>query len=615
MTEPKTHEALEAEWWDRWWLSDYSWNGLARRGLGGGFVSFGARGLFGEESLQEYWRHDPKTGHRRTDDEMRAAGELISGIDGEPWHLAHVPLKWKDHSPAKNAWAAELTKRVYQILLQRLKTSKEGQGILDGRAQFSGIVLNRSLYLETAKLQDGRPRPLYLSCDNAWLHSLFGPGIIFSGDLNLSDSFISEMTSFSGAVFEGNLICESVRFGGDAHFDAASFKGDLIFTEAFALKMLKFDHAHFFRNASFERAVVKGLSSFVRGKFNQFAVFTEANFGQDVAFVEVEFSGKVSFFESKFMRKATFDATRFTGVSDFSLCSFEEIPIFSAVKIEEDILFERAKFLQGAFFDRILSWGRTPTSCSRCFFGATAAGSLTFDGSPPPFLGAFNGLHLERGALLSFDDPGTKATLASFSEQLSSINDAKENAPVSKEKMLPDRANRLLDDLAGGCRVLKKYFESQGDRERSQRFFRLELEARMKSDDIGRLERLIFWAYRGSSDYGASIGRPLLWLGAAFLGFGFFYWAFAALWLAPEVTFDWRVLIGSLDFSLRQTFPFVIADMKADNTGFNMRRILLGDGDRWQNLLVRSVTVLQTTFSLAMIFLAGLAIRRRFKMD
>lgn len=615
MAEPKTHEALEAEWWDRWWLSDYSWNGLARRGLGGGFATVGPRGLFGEESLQEYWRHDPKTGRRRTDDEMRAVGELIPGVDQELWHLAHVPLKWKEERHAKLGWGPELNARLYDILLLRLASCREGHGNLDGRTQFSGVVLNRSLQLVTANLQDGGPRPLYLSCDHAWLRSLFGLGITITGDLNLSDSFISETTSFSRATFEGDLICESVRFGGDAHFDTASFKGDLVFTEAFALKMLKFDHAHFYRNASFERAVVKGLSSFDRGKFNQLADFTEASFGQDVAFVGAEFSGKVDFFASRFMRKATFNATRFTGVSDFSLCSFEDIPIFSAVKIEENIRFERAKFLQGAFFDRILSWGRTPTACSRTFFDATAAGSLTFDGSPPPFLGAFNGLHLERGALLSFDDPGTKATLASFSEQLSTIKDAKENASGSKEKLTPDQANRLLDDLASGCRVLKKYFESQGDRERSQRFFRLELEARMKSDEVGRLDRLIFWAYRRSSDYGASIGRPLLGLFLAFVGFALFYWAIAALWFAPTAVFDWKLFVGSFDFSLRQTVPFVATDMRAENAGFNMRKILLGDGDRWQHLLLRCVTVLQTTFSLAMIFLSGLAIRRRFKMD
>jgi hypothetical protein len=55
--------------------------------------------------------------------------------------------------------------------------------------------------------------------------------------------------------------------------------------------------------------------------------------------------------------------------------------------------------------------------------------------------------------------------------------------------------------------------------------------------------------------------------------------------------------------------------MKAENVDISIRKVLLGEGDRWQNLLLRCVTVLQTTFSLAMIFLSGLAIRRRFKMD
>jgi hypothetical protein len=93
------------------------------------------------------------------------------------------------------------------------------------------------------------------------------------------------------------------------------------------------------------------------------------------------------------------------------------------------------------------------------------------------------------------------------------------------------------------------------------------------------------------------------------------YWAVAVLWLAPEATSGWKLLIGAVDFSLRQTFPFVTPDMKAENAGLNMRKILLGDGDSWQNLFLRCVTIVQTTFSLAMIFLSGLAIRRRFKMD
>jgi hypothetical protein len=34
MTEPKTREELEAEWWESWRRSDYSWDGLKKRGIG-----------------------------------------------------------------------------------------------------------------------------------------------------------------------------------------------------------------------------------------------------------------------------------------------------------------------------------------------------------------------------------------------------------------------------------------------------------------------------------------------------------------------------------------------------------------------------------------------------
>jgi hypothetical protein len=173
----------------------------------------------------------------------------------------------------------------------------------------------------------------------------------------------------------------------------------------------------------------------------------------------------------------------------------------------------------------------------------------------------------------------------------------------------------LLDDLAGGCRVLKKYFESQGDRERSQRFFRHELEARMKSDEVGRLERLIFWAYRWSSDYGASIGLPLFLLFGSIAIFAIPYWVVSAFLVAPTGLPKAQLWAGSLDFSLQRAFPFVALDGRGDTNEFSMRKILLGEGERCMYVGMRVLVTIQSIFSLAMIFLSGLAIRRRFKMD
>lgn len=93
MTEQKTRETLEAEWWDKWWTAGYSWGALANHSLGDELLEDKKKGLFGESSLQDYWRRDPETGKQRTDEEMRQAGELVQTPDGELWHRAHVPLK------------------------------------------------------------------------------------------------------------------------------------------------------------------------------------------------------------------------------------------------------------------------------------------------------------------------------------------------------------------------------------------------------------------------------------------------------------------------------------------------------------------------------------------
>ncbi len=365
-------------------------------------------------------------------------------------------------------------------------------------------------------------------------------------------------------------------------------------------------------------------------KFCNFAYFSRALFYSSFSFENVEFQSKAFFSKSKFEEEVSFSSVFFlknAGSDDFQ-GAFE---------------FQGAFFSGGVIFSDTNRWGKSHIPWSRAFFDAKTSGALSFVRSPLPPLSAFHGLKLDNGALLSFDDPGTMATLASFSEQLSRIKAKPKKSSTSKEKLTPDQANRLLDDLAGGCRVLKKYFESQGDRERSQRFFRLELEARMKSDEVGRLERLIFWAYRWSSDYGASIGRPLARLACSVPCFAILYWIIAAACLSPISTqtkpigepypiqtisevsdrlfkghfsqIDAKPMLGALSFSAHRAFPFGAWDVKAEEKDNNMRKLLLGDGEGVAHFTVRVLATIQSIFSIAMIFLSGLAIRRRFKMD
>jgi hypothetical protein len=591
MAEPKNRERLEAEWWDDWRRADYSWSGLAKKGLGDEPVS-SRQGLFGETTLQAYWRRDPETGIMRTDEQMLAVGELVTGPQGELWHLAHVPLEWREGHSGKRFWSSANHQRVIEILNARLELAvstrishQNSEEKFDGRAQFSGIVLASNWFF-SQKANEASDTweadiasALGVICKRAWISSIIFCEAKLDHRSDFSESFFCHLW-FYKLVFVQNISFARCKFVGFANFEEVNFQGNFDLMNIFALGRLSFSNL----------------------KFCEFAYFAYALFCSSFLFKNVEFQKKAFFNKSKFEEEVSFSSVFFlknAGSDDFQ-GAFE---------------FQGAFFGGGVRFSDTNEWGKSNIPWSRAFFDAKTSGTLSFERSPLPPISAFHGLKLDNGALLSFDDPGTKATLASFSEQLSTIKDAKENASGSKEKMPPDQANRLLDDLAGGCRVLKKYSESQGDRERSQRFFRLELEARMKSDEVSRFEKWVFAGYRMFSDYAAPIGRPLLGLFVAFVGFGLFYWAIAALWFVPTAVFDRKLFVGSFDFSLRQTFPFIATDMKAENIDISMRKVLLGEGDRWQNLLLRCVTVLQTTFSLAMIFLSGLAIRRRFKMD
>jgi hypothetical protein len=208
MAEQKTRETLEAEWWEAWWQRSYSWDSLVFHSLGDEFGPRKKKGLFGETSLQDYWRRDPETGEPRTDEKMRQLGELVQAPDGDLWHRAHVPLKWLDDRPAKKAWDDTQNKKLLEILSIRLKkageNSLENNGLesdLDGRAQFAGAVLPRGLSLSRMGSFSDGAMPVRVVSRHAWIENLFAEDVIFEEDADFSYSFIVRSAGFTDAKF------------------------------------------------------------------------------------------------------------------------------------------------------------------------------------------------------------------------------------------------------------------------------------------------------------------------------------------------------------------------------------------------------------------------------
>lgn len=651
MAEQKTRETLEAEWWEAWWTRGYSWPALANHSLGDELLENNKKGLWGESSLQDYWRRDPDTGKERTNEEMYRLGELIKTPDGMLWHRAHVPLRWQDGRDAKQAWDGANKQKLASILSPRL--TKAGQNALeknrsepnlDHRAQFSGVVLPDLFGLPGIGLPADDMLPVSLVITHAWIGSFFASEVIFENDADFSYSFISGLAGFSGAEFKGKANFREVIFGNFVSFADVHFRDEVWLNQAILLGPANFEKTQFFGAAYFTSSSLRGTASFRQTVFHNSGNFNSANFEEFVDFSNSHYKKIVSFSDSNFASQVFFHEAIFDGLVFFNHTSFEDKVRFSATKFCQEGYFRGVKFKDSVSFSDIQAWGNGSYAWSGAFYGASAsAGILSFEDSVPPPFAAFDGLNLAGDALLSFDDDGVKSLDAAFDHQTSLLT-----APLKKDRDVDKGAaaldyQRFLGKLAGGCRVFKNYFDSRGDRERAQRFFRLELQARMKSGAVGRLERSVFWGYRIFSNYGASIGRPLKWLAGSVVFFWLSYWCIAATYLNPSLShikptqesysiqnvsevmnnvltlnfsaIDTRPMLGALSFSAHRSFPFGAWDVKAEDKYNNVRKILLGDGEGGANFTVRVLATIQSIFSLAMIFLSGLAIRRRFKMD
>ena len=192
----------------------------------------------------------------------------------------------------------------------------------------------------------------------------------------------------------------------------------------------------------------------------------------------------------------------------------------------------------------------------------------------------------------------------------------------SKREVKRDAANKRWTELSGGYRTVKNAMEAQGDFDRAQRYYRYEVQARLKRPKTSWPEKLAAGFYALFSDYGASIARP-------FIGIAFFVLCFAAIYLAMGVSLGvaefgantpltdmWQ----ALEFSLNNAFRPLSALATQPPTDGQIERLtgkLLFDpkvGGGWGNL-VRVFAIIQSLFSFVLAFLFALAVRRKFQIN
>jgi len=300
-----------------------------------------------------------------------------------------------------------------------------------------------------------------------------------------------------------------------------------------------------------------GKLSFYRTELPQ-VCFQGFIFPKSTDFNKARFTGNANFRGAAFLNQASFNEAEFCGCARFTETSFEYAAHYYDARFRADAYFNRSRFKGPARFDRVRFAAKVPA-----FYDATFRQDTRFP--------------------LAYSHwPGI----------------TRENATDAKEAYA----------------ALRLAMEDMKKVEDAQFFARQELRCKARSEDW--FTGMLLAAYGVFSDFGHSVGRPLLWL----VGFGIlFAFAYAAAFLpsgliSGEQTYGGAVqsclagdgcmpFLKGAGLSAVSSFPFL------GGKALHFGKALV-EGPAWLGVL----TGIQTTIAIALLFLFGLALRNRFRL-
>jgi len=401
--------------------------------------------------------------------------------------------------------------------------------------------------------------------------------VIFRGFLYVGNA------DFSSAKFSLYADFRSAKFSGEAHFLSAQFFGNASFGSA-KFSLANFSLAKFSGNAHFRSA------EFSVANFNS-ATFSVANF------ISAKFS-VADFFSAKFCGNANFGSTMFS-VANFNSATFA-VADFDSAKF-----FGNAKFSSATFTEANFSSGKF----SEADFNSAKFSVANF--SSAKFSGDAKFINAEFTANTVFADARFETAVPDF--RGAKMHEATEWHGVSwpsapRDKDTAQAQVYAYERLKQEMERLKKYEDEQFFFRKELRarrglispqfFFRKELRARRRLVSPGFGAWLLNYFYEASSDYGQSIGRPLLWLFVVFV-------IGSAIFAGTPVSNGTRMTIpGAAGLSFANIFSFLPLTHE-----FMIAEMTVG-----LSSAAKIVSVVQSVLGALLLFLLGLALRTRFRM-
>jgi hypothetical protein len=665
---PKPYEE-QVELWKRMWdVVDFSWQALEDAGWqrandandaqklkrwkappnfpnGGVVLGEGDRAYI-QATLMDYWRWFPNEDW--TADQGFAGGRLLSDTELIKHGLLVEPRGRLFHAIHGHN---EVREPLRKAIVIRLELARSG-----ANAILTGVNVRNlgSTFSDFAKTRKPR-RPIFVSAELADLHGIdasymsfgedtsfyrskFGVGTRFwyadFGDkVNFSESIFGDFAIFFEAQFGSRVSFERTVFGRAAEFAFTNFTNRAWFSKATLGDDASFDSVDFGNSAFFNEVSFGNRTRLNEAVFGSGASFNSSEFGDETDFTRASFEGYASFESVDFGGRVHLDETTFKGL-DLSHATFSGIVSakqmtcagcfrmraaevasyadFSDAVWPEKLEDQHAAF-EGCRFRDVANFKTKDFSAFAMFDGAVFANNLLLTepvtGQPTP--DQLFDLALQAAKDAAERDESASCDLAKQHREWK----ANEKRKPDDEPQDPTPDERGEDArygaLAGGLRTLRRAMAAQGDIDREQRFYRYELKARAQRPSEPKAAKIAASIYRRVSDYGASIGRPIIMLMFSLVFFGVIY-----SWIGWKlgIQVEGSKLSQAFSLSLNNSFrPFSALSAKDFDEG-TLGRLLLTHSDGIK-LLLQGIAILQSLTALLLLFLFGLALRRRFRIS
>lgn len=432
------------------------------------------------------------------------------------------------------------------------------------------------------------------------------PPMTFGADSRFVGAAFARGAHFTAVAFDNRVSFADVCFAQDANFDRARFADLISFSRAQFTDTVNFAGARFGRRALFNGCRF-GYAYFTAACFDEMALMSHAQFGREAQFAGAVFARHARFTGARFGERGDFAKARFLGNVRFDLgppsddpdaaaplkgLSFRGAEFWGDADFTDRTFGPDCDFTDARFYGLAIFHGARLHESTRLPTAADAFAAAPDRVPPPP---------------LPTDSRQARQAWQAIAAERTALAQARRSARRRPTPGATDIWTLRCIDFEKAYRRLKILMQAQGAGGEDHFFHTLELRnhiVRLDRENVSRTEVAFARLYGLASNYGHSLLRPLIGLGASYLA------SLGAVW--------------GLSGSLRDGSHAALYALRHALPGLGLSELaMLGPEQRWLDALATGfwprlglhlIAAGETGINLVLLFLLALAIRHKFRL-